>query len=199
MTDELCQVCHRPPSEHGENPLAHVYFALSNDGAILKIGHSTNVADRLVSLARQHPDRSPLYLVGIIPGAVKEERAQQSKFSDCCLGGEWFAVSDAMSAYVKGRPADILARAVISADHLGHLNLCREGVSANENADIARLLRLYAAQRRTVEKLCAWPACSKPILTIAVGKYCSDRCRHAAYRARKRATKEEAAAVTREG
>ena len=62
-----------------------VYFALA--GSEVKIGITTNLGQRISLLRIAHPD---IKLLGHIPGGRKIERQLLSRFSEDCIGSEWF-------------------------------------------------------------------------------------------------------------
>jgi hypothetical protein len=62
-----------------------VYFALA--GSEVKIGITTDLGQRISLLRIAHPD---IKLLGHIPGGRKIEKQLHNRFSEDCIGGEWF-------------------------------------------------------------------------------------------------------------
>lgn len=66
-----------------------VYFARSMDGAVIKIGFSTNVENRLKELS-SGGGYGPLERLGVIPGNRSVEKSIQRSLSTYVINGEWF-------------------------------------------------------------------------------------------------------------
>ncbi len=75
-----------------------VYFADTVDGRFTKIGYSTNLKTRLVSLRTSSALK--LSLRGSIPGTRAAEMALHSQFSKCRAKGEWFRRTPELDATI---------------------------------------------------------------------------------------------------
>lgn len=81
-----------------------VYFAEA-DGRV-KIGWSSKVATRIAQL--QTGNASPIRLLAIEPGGRALERQLHERFADARVGGEWFALTPDLQAYVAALSRPVL-------------------------------------------------------------------------------------------
>lgn len=77
-----------------------VYFIQASQLGLVKIGFSSNVPKRLLSLKTGCPDN--LVILKIIPGGQERERVLHKKFADIRVKGEWFSPSDELMSFIAG-------------------------------------------------------------------------------------------------
>lgn len=77
-----------------------VYFIQAVQLGLVKIGFSSNVPKRLLSLKTGCPD--DLVILKIIPGGQEIERVLHKKFADIRVKGEWFSPSDELMSFIAG-------------------------------------------------------------------------------------------------
>lgn len=82
-------------AKHGDS---RVYFAQSDAGGPIKIGHSHSPEARVASLECGSP--FPLRILKTIPGGAKAERALHDRFAMHRLRGEWFAPHPDLLAFI---------------------------------------------------------------------------------------------------
>lgn len=91
-----------PPSELEPPPPKPntdcVYFIHSEHGAVVKIGWSSNVHQRLASLNQYSP--VPLTLTATFPGGLPDERKMHERFAHLRKHGEWFAASPELMDFI---------------------------------------------------------------------------------------------------
>lgn len=78
--------------------ISMVYFVQSVTGGPIKIGKTTNIANRLSSM--QTANGAKLRLLGWIPGSYGEERDMHARFQRERMIGEWFAPSKRLLGYI---------------------------------------------------------------------------------------------------
>jgi hypothetical protein len=75
-----------------------VYFARSRRHDEIKIGFSTQVANRLYNLGNSR--FTTMDFLGWVPGGPKVEREMHAKFATTSLGREWFAPSPELLDFI---------------------------------------------------------------------------------------------------
>lgn len=80
-------------------PLGQIYFARCGD--LVKIGYSTNFAQRLETLQVQCPQKIEVLLV--IAGSLTEEKALHRRFAASRTTGEWFTLTDDIRTLIDER------------------------------------------------------------------------------------------------
>lgn len=75
-----------------------VYFVATFDERFVKIGFSTDVAQRVRALNAANPE--PLNLLGSVPGTPADERAWHIRLAAHRAGGEWFRLAPAVQAAI---------------------------------------------------------------------------------------------------
>jgi hypothetical protein len=90
-----------PLPDHYRTP-GVVYFARSADQ--IKIGFTINLKERLAKLQTGTP--GSLELLAAVPGTRGLERHLHHKFGGSRVRGEWFAVTDAILAFVRDHSAN---------------------------------------------------------------------------------------------
>jgi len=75
-----------------------VYFIQAAQLGLIKIGFSSNVPKRLLSLKTGCPD--DLVILKIIPGGQEIERILHKKFADIRVKGEWFSPTKELMAFI---------------------------------------------------------------------------------------------------
>lgn len=78
------------------NPTGFVYFAYC--AGRIKIGFTTNVADRMASLATSSP--FPVELLLTIAGDIEDEMAMHARFAEDRVNLEWFRASTDLLAFL---------------------------------------------------------------------------------------------------
>jgi hypothetical protein len=76
-----------------------VYFIQSTVGGPIKIGHSSDLAARLVQMQSHCP--FPLVVLCTMPGGRVEEHALHVQFAADLSHGEWFTPSSALAAHIE--------------------------------------------------------------------------------------------------
>lgn len=79
----------------------HVYYARSEDTGRIKIGWSSNVANRLATLQRS--SGAALTIIWSEPGTGRDERNLHAKFAAARLHGEWFSPVPELLAHIETR------------------------------------------------------------------------------------------------
>ena len=80
---------------------SYVYFILDKSSNAVKIGHTTNLEIRLMSLRSMNMNK--LELIYAIEGDVKLELGLHTRFSKDQIKNEWFNYSNDIKAYIKSR------------------------------------------------------------------------------------------------
>jgi hypothetical protein len=84
------------------NPTGFVYFVYC--AGRIKIGFTTNVADRMASLATSSP--FPISLLLTIAGDPQDEAALHAAFNHSRANLEWFSLSDDLRAFLEASLCD---------------------------------------------------------------------------------------------
>lgn len=79
-------------------PRSFVYFIEA--GGFIKIGFTTDLASRLLSLDTASPHR--LNVIRQEPGTLTDEAAYHERFADLWVKGEWFRFEGALRDYLEG-------------------------------------------------------------------------------------------------
>lgn len=74
-----------------------IYFVKADNK--IKIGYSSNPANRIITLQTSSPEELQVLLV--IDGNMDDERELHKKFIDHKIRGEWFALSNEISEYIE--------------------------------------------------------------------------------------------------
>lgn len=85
-----------PSPPDGVEQVYVVYRAADN---AVKIGYSATPRTRLSAL--RAASSVPLRLLAVMPGPREVERAAHLRFASCCIGGEWFRVTDEIKQFVR--------------------------------------------------------------------------------------------------
>ena len=85
----------RPNKQRSKKIRKTVYIVLASDN-LVKIGHSSNVKNRIKALKILHPS---FKLLGTI--STKTEREVHNVFSPFRVSGEWFRYDDSMIDFIK--------------------------------------------------------------------------------------------------
>lgn len=80
-------------------PSSSVYFVLSEDKKMVKIGYSNNVTKRVRSMSTGSPVK--LTCIKTIPGGASEEAELHRRFAHLRQHGEWFIYSKELKDFVK--------------------------------------------------------------------------------------------------
>jgi len=75
-----------------------VYFVQGSEGGLIKIGHTNDIAKRLVSLQTGHP--TLLTLLATEQGGPELERVLHTRFAHLRGRGEWFANAEELLTYI---------------------------------------------------------------------------------------------------
>jgi DNA-binding XRE family transcriptional regulator len=119
-----------------------IYFVQSESG-LIKIGHSSSVKTRLVSLQVDNPER--LTLLAEIKGSRKTEQEIHNKFSHLKVRGEWFKSDKQIFDFI-AEMSSIGVQEAVKEPLSTPPNLSNILISVGENIRLARLRRNLSAQ-----------------------------------------------------
>lgn len=81
-----------------------IYFIASEDGNVVKIGHSTDVQKRLIRHSKQHCRR--LILLATCEGTYADEQRVHAVLARHRIGGEWYWHCPTVQAFMAKAIAD---------------------------------------------------------------------------------------------